>query len=434
MYETRSLYADSWSIFWGGVHQMKGIFVLIDGMGDIPNKQLNDITPLEAAETPNMDFLATRGEMGILYPVRPGYTPESDESLMSLFGNDLTFGLRGQFEARGVGVELMRGDLALRANFATIDSIESGNILDRRTGRTLTGKEIEILSKEINKISMPVNFIFQPTILHQAVLVFRGGFSENVRCNDCTYIQGKTHQINKVKTITPLDEEDNSQYTANVLNEFAKKAYEVLDKHYINEERRNKGLLPANYILFRSPGVETPKINQYHGWMSFSYFPLEKGFSKLSGMDVFDFEYPQLKDLDSYSSIWSGLKKACKYAEKIIKKNYKKYDYAYVHINEVDLAGHDNKPIEKKMMLEYIDKTFFNFLRKFAPPKKLKVLVTSNHSTPCKLKDHSDEPVPVLFFTGAIPREKKFNEKEAKKGVLGRIVGKDLLKRVGFVR
>lgn len=412
---------------------MKGIFVLIDGMGDIPNKLLNNQTPLEAAETPNLDFLATRGEMGIMYPVKPGYVPESDESLISIFGNDLTFGLRGQFEAFGSGLDLMKGDLALRANFATIDSIEAGNVIDRRTARTLTEDEIEILSNAINKIKMPVEFLFHPTVLHQAVLVFRGGFSESVMCNDSTYIQGKTNELTKIKEIRPLDEEDNSQYTSNVLNEFVKKSHEVLNKHPINEERRKKGLLPANYILFRSPGVETPKVNQYRKWLAVSYYPLEKGFSKISGMEVFSFDYPSLRGIDSYSNIWDGLKKACKFAEKTVRRNHKNYDYAYIHFNEVDIAGHDNKPIEKKMMLEYIDKTFFNFLRKFVPQNKIKVIVSANHSTPCKLKNHSDDPVPVLIYNFGIPREKKFNEKEARKGVLGRILGKDLLQRASFL-
>jgi len=412
---------------------MKGIFVIIDGMGDLPNKLLEDKTPLEVAETLNMDFLATRGEMGIFYPVKPGFVPESDESILSIFDNGVSFGNRGQLEAIGEGVSLTRGDLALRANFATIDSIKSGNILDRRTGRTLTEKEIEILSKDLNKIQLSCKFEFIPTILHQALLVLRGGFSENVLGNDSTYFQGKAQSVTQIKSIVSLDEEENSQYTANLLNEFVKKAHNVLENHWVNEERKKKGLMPANYILVRCPGIEKPKVKQYKKWMSFSYFPLEKGFSSISGMEVFSFDYPKLDNLDSYSNIWDGLKKACKFAEKTIKKNHKKFDYAYIHFNEPDLAGHDNKPIEKKMMIEYIDKTFFKFLRKFCPPKSMKVVVSANHSTPCKLKNHSSDPVPVLFFNGSIPREKKFNEKEARKGILGRMVGSEMLKKVGFI-
>jgi len=69
-------------------------------------------------------------------------------------------------------------------------------------------------------------------------------------------------------------------------------------------------------------------------------------------------------------------------------------------------------------MLEHIDKTLFSFLRKFAPKNKIKVVVTADHSTPCKLKLHSADPVPVMLYNNSIPREKKFNEKEARKGSL----------------
>jgi 2,3-bisphosphoglycerate-independent phosphoglycerate mutase len=414
---------------------MKGILVIIDGMGDLPHKQLEDKTPLEAADTPNLNFLATRGEMGVLHPVKPGYVPESDESLVSIFGNDLIFGTRGQLEAIGAGLSLTRGDLALRANFATVDSIRGGIILDRRAGRTLTSEETEILAKDLNKnVKLSCKFIFKPTIQHQAVLVFKGGFSENVVGNDTTYIQGKAHNMTNVRLCKPSDDDDNSQYTANTMNDFIKKSHEFLSDHYINDDRKKKGLLPTNYILMRSPGIDIPRLKQYKKWFSFSYFPLEKGFAKVSGMNVFSFEYPKLKDLDSYKNLWDGLKKACDEAVKIIKKNKDNFDYAYIHINEPDIAGHDNKPFEKKMMLEYIDHTLFNFLRDFAPQNKIRVAVTANHSTPCKFKDHSADPVPVLVYNGTAPREKKFNEKEARKGSLGEINGKDFLDRIGFLK
>jgi len=411
---------------------MKGILVIIDGMGDLPNKQLGNKTPLEAAEMPNLDFLATRSELGYMYPVKPGFTPESDEAIVSIFGNDLISSTRGQLEARGAGIKLTRGDLALRVNFGTIDSFKKGNILDRRAGRTLTTAEAEILAKALNKIILPCKFDFESTIQHRGVLVFRGGFSDNILGNDATYIQGKFGNFSKIGFSRPLDDDENSQYTANVLNEFLEKAFEVLNKHPVNEERRKKGLLPANCLLVRGAGVEPPKLKLYRKWISPSYIPLEMGFSQASGMSVFSFEYPKLKSYDAYENLWDGLKKACKFNVKILKKTYKKFDYAYVHIKETDLPGHDNKPIEKKMMLEYIDKTLFSFLRKFAPKNKIKVVVTADHSTPCKLKDHSSDPVPVLFYNNSIPREKKFCEKEARKGTLRGMNGQDLFRKVGF--
>jgi len=413
---------------------MKGIFVIIDGVGDLPNKQLNGQTPLEAANTPNLDFLATRGELGYMYPVKPGFVPESDEAIVSIFGNDLISSTRGQLEARGTDLKLTRGDLALRVNFATIDSLKEKNILDRRAGRTLTTVEAETLSKALNKIKLPCKFIFESTIQHRAIFVLRGGFSDNISGNDSTYLQGKLREARKIGFSKPLDDDENSQYTANVVNEFIEKAYKILDKHPVNEFRRKKGLLPANYLLVRGAGIEVPRLKLYKNWISVAYMPLEIGFSKLCGMEVFSFDYPKLKSLDAYENLYEGLEKACKFSIKTLKKNNKNVDYAYIHLKETDTAGHDNKPIEKKLMLEYIDKVFFKFLRKFAPPNKIKVLVTADHSTPCKLKAHSADPVPVLFYNDSNLKEKKFCEKEARKGTLGRIMGPELLKKVGFAK
>lgn len=411
---------------------MKGILVIIDGVGDLPLKQLNNKTPLEVAEMPNLNFLAARGEMGMMYPVKPGFVPESDEAIVSIFGNNQIDSTRGQLEARGSDLKLMRGDLAFRVNFATIDSLEEGNIIDRRAGRTLTTREAQELSKSLNKINIPVKFVFKPTIQHRAALVFNGGFSDNISGNDSTYAQGKTITINKIGYCKPLDEDENSQYSANIANEFVEKAYHVLNNHPINQERRKKGLLPANYLLIRGAGIEVPKLKIYKKWASVAYMPLEIGFSRLSGMNVYSFEYPELKSFDAYENLYDGLKEACKFSIKTLNKIKKNCDYVYVHLKETDLPGHDNKPMEKKMMFEYIDKTLFNFLRKFAPPNNIRVVVTGDHSTPCRLKAHSADPVPVLLYNNSELKEKHFSEKEAMNGKLGKMSGNEFLKKVGF--
>ncbi len=442
---------------------MKGILVILDGIGDLPCRQLDGKTPLEAANTPNLDFLATRGEMGYMYPVRPGFIPESDEAVISIFGNELIDSTQGQLEARGTDIKLTRGDLALRANFATIDSLKEGNIIDRRAGRTLTTAEAEELSRALNKIKIPCKFVFKPTIQHRGVLIFRGGFSDNITGNDSTYSKGVAKEAEKIGAFEVLDEEENTQYTVNILREFVNKAFEVLDTHPVNEERKRKGLLPANYLLLRGAGIEPPKLKFYKKWLSVAYMPLELGFSKVSGMNIFSFDYPKLKSLDSYENLRDGLKKACHFSIKVLKKNHKNADYAYVHIKETNLPGYDNKPIEKKHMIEYVDKTLFKFLREFAPPRRIKIVVTSNHSTPSKLKAHSSDPVPVLLYNDKPPgrrkrittffktasrkiplrsrkkpdeetKGEKFCEKNARKGGLGMIMGKELFEKVGFLR
>ncbi len=446
---------------------MKGILVILDGLGDLPNRQLNGKTPLEAAKTPNLDFFSVRGEMGYMYPVRPGFAPSSEEGILSIFKNDLKESSRGQLEARGAGLKLTRGDLALRTNFATIDSLKNKNILDRRTGGTLTTNEAEELSKALNEVKLPRKFVFQATVQHRGVLVLKGGFSDNISGNDSTYLGSNAKETEKIEDIKALDDEENTQYTVNVLNEFLEKAFEVLEEHPVNEERKRKGLLPANYLLMRGPGAESPKLKFYRKWLSVSYMPLEIGFSKISGMKVFSFEYPPLRSIDLYENLRSTLKKACNFSIKSLKKNYNSSDYAYIHIKETDLPGHHNKPFEKREMIEYIDKTLFKFLRNFAPPNGINVVVTGDHSTPCKLKAHSADPVPVLFYNNSPPKSKekvvslfqiankkipfypksdplnpedsggeiiRFHERNARKGSLGKIMGNELLDKVGFLK
>ena len=101
---------------------MKLLYIVIDGMGDLPIKDLGNKTPLEAAKTPNMDSLAKKGKTGLMYTVRKGVAPESDVAVISLLGYDpfkYSTG-RGIIEAVGAGIDLKNGDLALRCNFATL--------------------------------------------------------------------------------------------------------------------------------------------------------------------------------------------------------------------------------------------------------------------------------------------------------------------------
>jgi len=416
---------------------MKGILILIDGLGDLPCVLLNNKTPLESARTPNLDELAKKSKLGYMYPIKEKVVPESDSAILSLFGCDFCMGYRGILEALGAGVEAKHGDLAIRTNFATIDNMDNKQIIDRRAGRNLTTKEAIILAREINK-KVKLNsckFIFKATAQHRGVLVLKGGFSDNITNTDPAYhSQGKAKLSDKFKFSEPLDEEEISHFTANVVNEFIEKSHKILNEHPVNKERIKKGLLPANILLTRDASVDLPKLKKFNKWASMCYMPLEIGISKALGMKNFSFNYPDLKDYDVYENLNYALKIACKYAIKVLRKQYKKYDYLYIHFKEIDVPGHDNKPLEKKAMIEILDKFFFSYLLKFIKKLKIKVLVTADHSTPCRIKGHSDDPVPVLYYNGneEIATEQKFNESDAKKGELGKIYGKDLLKRIGF--
>lgn len=411
---------------------MKGVFVIIDGLGDLPNKQLGGDTPLESAYTPNMDFLATRGKLGVQYPVKKGYSPGSDEAIVSIFGSELKNSSRGRLEAYGAGLEMKKGDLALRVNFATIK--KNGDVVDRRAGRTLTDSEARELAKSINKMDFPYEFDFVSTVQHRAVLVIRGDFSDKIAGDDITYTKGKSEEITKIIKCKPLIRGEKAKHTADVLNEFLSLAWKVLESHPINRKRRKKGLLVANYLLVRGPGVEKPKLKQYKNWISTNIMPLEKGFAVLSGMKNFSFDYPPLKGLDAYKNLWKGLRKKIRFSIRVLKKNMKKANYCYIHLKETDLPGHDKKPFEKKAMIEYIDRTLIRYLARIAPPKGIKVLITGDHSTPCKLGTHSADPVPFLIYDVSLPEKKSFGESFAKKGILGAMLGKDLFRKSGFLK
>jgi len=412
---------------------MKKILVVLDGASDLPVSVFDGKTVLEAAETPNLDWFSKNSRLGYMYPISEGITPGSDNSLISIFGNDPKECKRGVYEAVGLGIKLKRGDLALRTNLGTIDNLKNKKVVDRRAGRTLTSKEAKILVNDINKkINISCDFEFKPGIQHRGVLILRGGFSDNISNTDPEW-GGFDNNPGFFKFSEPLDDDEVSEYSANLLNSFLTQSFKLLSEHKVNKERIKKGLLPANFLFTRGGGNEIPKLKKYKTWMSINPMPLEKGISELSEMKVFSFEYPELKNIDSYANLYKGLNKSIKFAIKTLRKQNKYYSGAYIQFKEIDVPGHDNKPYEKKKMLEIIDKKFFSFLRKFIGKNKIRLVVTCDHSTPCKMKMHSSHPVPVLVFDGKnSDKIEGFNEKNSRKGSLGKMYGGEFMEKTGL--
>ena len=157
---------------------IKIVFVLLDGVGDLPHPDLKGKTPLEAAITPNMDRLARNGSMGQVISVGKGIAPESDIAVFNMLGykfEHINYAGRGVIEAIGVGIDFQDGDLALRGNFATLD--KEGRIIDRRAGRKIEREDVENIAKEIEqKIKFSnsnVSVVVAPTIGHRVVVKIR---------------------------------------------------------------------------------------------------------------------------------------------------------------------------------------------------------------------------------------------------------------------
>ncbi len=415
---------------------MKGVFIILDGVADLPCAQLNNQTPLEAAKTPNLDKIAHRSQINYCFPIRENIAPQSHNAILSLLGYDPSEIQRGPLEALGANIKILPGDLAFRTNFATIYDLESKTILDRRAGRTLSTKEAKILASTINKdLKLPYKFEFHPTIQHRGVLIFRGGFSDNITNADPGYAKGLSlSPSEKLQFSHPADDEDDSRMAAELLNNFVRSSHYLLDKHPINIKRARKGLYTANIILCRDAGNKPVKLKKIKGkWTALVYMPLEKGVAKATNMAIYTFKYPKLKNIDVYTTLNAGLKKATKYARKMLKKYKNKYDFFLIHIKETDIPGHDNKPYEKVKMIEFIDKHLFsNIAQILEKNPNTKLLLTADHTTACTKKVHTSDPVPVLFYNPKKPQNTKnrFTEKHSLQGK--KIYGQSLLESTLF--
>jgi len=416
---------------------LKLIYIVIDGLGDLPINELNGETPLGFAETPNLDELAGRGKLGLMYTVGKGIAPESDVAVISILGYDPSkyhVG-RGPLEAFGAGLDMKDGDLALRCNFATLGA--NRRIIDRRVGRSLTTEEAAELSKAINREvkleSFPAEFEFKNTLGHRAVLVIKSKdvpLSAEISNTDPAYERVEGMGVARaefemvLKEAVPLEDTEGARRAAALVNEFTEKSHEVLDGHEINRRREAEGKLKANVILSRDAGNKVPKffnINERYGvrFACLADMPVERGISRLAGMHLIDLP-PPTKDVRADSAI--RIRK--------LMENYSSYDCFYIHIKGPDEPGHDGDYRRKVEIIEQIDKFFFGALLSRIDLKENLICVTADHSTPCILKAHSDDPVPLLIAGGKVKPDgiKRFSEEACKKGSLGVISrGSDLI-------
>jgi len=420
-------------IQWNIITMIK-LFVIIDGLGDKQSKELNNKTPLELANIPNLNYFAKEGCTGLIYTISKKIAHESDQAVWALLGNDPKKDYPGRWplEAYGAGISFKDGYLILRANFATY---ENNKIIDRRVGRSLTTKEAKKLAKAINKkVKLKYSFKFIPTIGHRSILIIHGKFSSKISNTDPAYKKvGKLESAkitsNLLQKCKPLDKSNLSKETAEIINDFVKQSSIILNENKINKKRQRKGLLKANLILLRDAGNKVPKSNKrFLSWAAIVGMPLEKGIAKLHGMNILSYKIVENKNKDYYSSLYKTLNNAIKSAKEYISKM--QYPCYFVHFKEVDIPGHDGKPLDKKEMLELIDKEFFSYIRKI---KDIQLVVTGDHSTPCSLKSHSSDPVPLLWYGKQKDRVEKFSEKECKNGSLVILYGKDIMKKTSFI-
>ncbi|NWJ68704.1 2,3-bisphosphoglycerate-independent phosphoglycerate mutase [Marine Group I thaumarchaeote] len=409
------------------------IYVLLDGVGDLPHPDLAGKTPLEAATTRNMDVLAKNGSMGQVISVGKGIAPESDIAVFNMLGYKFQhsdYVGRGVIEAIGIGVDFKDGDLALRGNFATLDN--EGKIIDRRAGRKIEREDTEEISKEIEKkirFSNPnASVVVAPTVDHRVIVRLRDSkpLSSEISNTDPAYarvdgmgIAKAVSDFMKIEKCIPLEQTEDAASAAILVNEFTEQSLEIMKKSDVNKQRSQKNKKLLNSILLRDAGNKYPNvkpINDLHS-MNFSCIvdmPVEVGISNILKMKAFN--AGGLTDYEEKASVAAQATET----ENAI----------YVHLKGPDDFGHDGDAIGKMKNIEEIDKRFFGTLLDHIDVSKIAVMISADHSTPCIYKGHSDDPVPLLISGDMIANDdaQRFTEAEAKKGAIGLIEGAQVVK------
>jgi 2,3-bisphosphoglycerate-independent phosphoglycerate mutase len=398
---------------------MKAIVIVGDGMGDRPLAELNGKTPLEVAAKPSLNWLAERGICGIMDVIAPGIPPGSDVAHLALLGYDAenVYSGRGAFEAIGFGVKIAPNDVALRCNFATVDS--DFTVVDRRAGRIAT-VDAARLAEEFKEIKLPgyedVQISLRNTVQHRAILLLRGTQLSTMVSDSDPYKVGK-----KVSEVHPLDDTAEARNTAQILNELTQHFHKILKNHPLNIERERAGLFPANIVLFRGAGKLpnlTPLSSLYGiSAAAISAMPLVKGVCKAAGMELI----PVSGATGTYNT--DVLAKA-----RTAVKALSSHDFVFVHVKATDIASHDSKINEKVRMIEKID-NLVGFLIRNIDLSKTYLAVTADHTTSSRTREHEGDPVPVAIYGPEIRTDdvKEFDERACAKGGLGRIRGKDLM-------
>ncbi len=372
----------------------KIIFLILDGLGDIPDPAHSHRTPLEAAMKPNIDRLAIeRGVLGRTIPVGIGITPGSGPGHLSLFGYDpLTYEIgRGILEVLGLNMDIQAGDVTARGNFCTL---RDGIVADRRAGRieTALGEELcARISKAVSEVD-GVRVTIKPGVSHRFGIVFHGeGLSDELEDAD-PHKDGRPLVLVAPKAAA-------AEKTASVINGFMKKAMEVL-----KAERVANGVLLRGFS--KRPDIPLFPEKYRMDSLAITTYPMYRGIAKLIGMKV-------EKEPRDYGEMVS-----------ILRDHYDKYQFFFMHIKETDVAGEDGNFKGKVEAIEGVDKIVSDIYA--LGPKVL--VITGDHSTPCALKGHSWHPVPLLIIADTGERDGiPFHEKNCVRGSLGTIYGKELM-------
>jgi 2,3-bisphosphoglycerate-independent phosphoglycerate mutase len=383
---------------------MKYIVLVCDGMSDHPVKELGGRTPLEAAKTPNMDFIAKHGRLGRAKTIPDGFIPGSDVAQISILGYDPKqyYTGRGPLEAANLGIELEDDDVAFRCNLVTT----SGDILTDYSAGHISSKEASQLINFIDKSLGSDNLKFYPGISYRHLMVAKKNALDSLEKILCK----APHDISGQSISKNLPKGKGAELLINLMEESRK----LLAKHEINLVRIDLKENPANMIWLWGQGKK-PAMQKFGKKYNLSgsvisAVDLINGLGRIIGLNII--KVPGATGY--YDTDYEGKANA---AIKSLKNN----DFVFVHVEAADEAGHNGDLREKITAIERFDQLVVGtVLKAFKNKNNFRVMILPDHATPVELKTHVADPVPFgVIGQGIIARGfLEFSEKEALKSDL----------------
>lgn len=396
---------------------MKSIIFLADGMADEPLAELGGMTPLEYANTPNMDSIAQNGSMGSFLTLPDGLPTSSDVANMSVLGfmPEYNYPGRGPIEAISQKIDLQANDVAWRCNIVTVDA--DGVMLDYSAGHIDNEISRQLIADLQAKFGGD-KVTFYPGVSYRNLLVLHGEeFSKDVDY----YKPDSSHGINeKDLPLTALNEK--AQYTVDFLNKLCAEAAEFLTNHPLNQNRE----FPANRIWPWSPGYKPalpPFVEKYNGKKGaiISAVDVIKGIGIASNMTVIEVEGATGYIDTNYEN------KAAAAIEAL-----KSHDFVYIHVEGIDEVSHLGSLELKIKAIEDFDKRLVGKVLSAVDLSNARVMILPDHPVPIKLRQHTTTPVPFAICGCGIEVDSTpaYNEKNAASGAYGLLKKDELMKLV----
>ncbi|HLE85685.1 MAG TPA: ATP cone domain-containing protein [Thermoanaerobaculia bacterium] len=397
------------------------LVLFIDGLGDRAVRALSGRTPLDAADLPAFDRLAREGRTGVCDPIAPGIVPDTAAGSLALFGQSPRAIRRGPVEALGAGIDLAPGDIALRANFATLD--DGGRIVDRRAGRIREGAE-ELAAALDRPALAPLkgaersewaDFTIRVRMgtEHRLAVVLQGdGLSPAIVGSD----PGDGAPPGPPLAPRPIDPaEPSAGRTARLLAHFEEHARRVLADHPVNRRRIAAGLAPANALLTRGAG----RVHRLQR-LERSGVPLEvaciSGDRTVLGLAAW-LGAETITSPEMTANLDTALAEKFAAAAEALERSH----LVVLHLKGADIAAHDCRPDRKVAYLEAVDRHLGRLLAAHEG-RPLQVAIASDHATLSESGQHSSDPVPVLLWGPHVEPDRvtAFTERAVAEGGLGR--------------